>query len=509
MPSFDAKKNKKELADDAKYTGPADTSASMSVTVCVRRANGATLPNPLQSMPALTFLSREEFAAKYGAAEEDLKSVVSFGERHGLKEVVEKRSIPGRFVVLSGTVAQMSSAFGVKLNQYARDAELYRGHEDAICLPPELMDIVEGVFGLDNRRMARAHAAPGSATVVPTPPDIAKRYNFPVADGTGETIALLEFGNSYNPRDIQSFFAGPGPQIVSVPPDTPSDPPEREVTLDICVAGSVAPRAKIVLYFAPPTEEGWVQAVTAAVHDAINGPSVISISWGWPEFQSTGDLAWTKAAIAKVSELFQEAATLHIPVFAASGDFGSTCGVLGHKAHVEYPATDPWVTACGGTMFQNGTEVVWNNGNGTTGGGISDYFPLPPWQMGIGVPPSVNDHQFRRGIPDVAGYADGYNITYQGLPAISYGTSAVAPLWAGLFARLTQSLGHKLGCLNPYLYDEIKTAGAMNPIRDGDNRPVGETRGYDAGPGWNACTGWGAPDGGKILAALSAAPPPT
>jgi kumamolisin len=499
---------KRPPADNARRVGPANPDERISVTICIRRRGGAVLPG--------TRLTRDKFARTYGAAPEDLAKVASFAESHGLVE--KERDIARRLVVFSGTVEQANAAFGLRLRDYEHSTgERYRGHEDHIHLPDDLADIVEGVFGLDNRKMARAHTAPGNAplpaALPPTPLWVAQRYNFPPEDGTGQTIALLAFGNSYAPADIQAYFAGlglPVPVPVSVVLDganPTAGPPNGEVTLDIAVAGAVAPGAKLLVYFAPDTESGWIHAVSAAVHDSVNAPSVLSISWGWPELQHTGDFAWSAAAIRKMSAVFQEAAALGVTIFAATGDRGASCGMVDHHAHVLYPASDAWVTACGGTMFQAGAElkeVVWKTPGAATGGGVSEACPKPSWQNGAAVPPSSRRQFAGRGVPDVAGYAAGYNIVFGGAPMLSPGTSGVAPLWAGLVARLNQALGRDIGFLNPLLYGEIRAARALNAIVDGDNGFDPNAPFYKAGPGWNACTGLGTPDGMKILAALRA-----
>jgi kumamolisin len=234
---------------------------------------------------------------------------------------------------------------------------------------------------------------------------------------------------------------------------------------------------------------------------------VLSISWGWPELQHTGDFAWSAAAMRKMSAVFEEAAHLGVTIFAASGDRGASCGMVDHHAHVLYPASDPWVTACGGTMFQGVAElkeVVWKSPTAATGGGVSEACPKPSWQSDAAVPPSSRRQFAGRGVPDVAGYAAGYNIVFGGAPRLSPGTSGVAPLWAGLVARLNHALGRNIGFLNPLLYGEIRAAGALNDIIEGDNEFDPNAPSYKAGPGWNACTGLGTPDGLKILAALRA-----
>jgi len=524
---FDPNKNKRQPAAGAKPVGPANPDDSISLTICVRRRNGAVLPDPMRifakPLRERTYLSRDDFASTYGAAPEDLAKVVAFGQSHGLVE--KERSIARRLVVLSGTVASVSAALGPQLYEYeCPNGERYRGHDDPTLLPADLADIVEGVFGLDNRKMARAHAAPGTgpapAPAPQTPPWAARNYNFPAAaDGTGQTIGLIEFGNGYNPADIASFFSGlglPAPVPINVNlvgAELASNPPDPEVTLDIAVAGSVAPGAKIVVYFAPWTEAGWVQAVSTAIHDSGNAPSVISISWGLPELQHGGGLAWSQAATQKISALFQEAAHLGVTVFASTGDQGSSCGMADRRAHVSYPASDPWVTACGGTMLKDGipdaaefTEVVWSNPSAATGGGISAVFPVPVWQQKANTQPSANPGgRPGRGIPDVAGYAAGYNIVVGGVATPEPGTSGVAPLWAGLVALLNQSLGRKLGFLNPQLYAEINAAAALNAITEGNNNFDDTAPYYTAQPGWDPCTGLGTPHGTKIVAALSAA----
>ena len=166
-----------------------------------------------------------------------------------------------------------------------------------------------------------------------------------------------------------------------------------------------------------------------------------------------------------MSALFREAAHLGITIFAATGNQGASSGMSDGQAHVIYPASDPWVTACGGAMIRRGTEfteTAWNT-RGVTGGGISDVFPLPAWQESANIPASVNrNKRIGRGIPDVAGYAAGYDIVFGGAPMPSPGTSGVAPLWAGLTAllnRVARSLT-LVSSIRSYM-GEIRAAGAF------------------------------------------------
>jgi kumamolisin len=179
------------------------------------------------------------------------------------------------------------------------------------------------------------------------------------------------------------------------------------------------------------------------------------------------------------------------------------------KAHVWFPASSPYVLGCGGTSpipGANGVaaESVWNDGLNGTGGGISDMFPVPDYQSKLALPPSVNDGNTRRGVPDVAGAAantPGYRIILSGQAVVKDGTSAVAPLWAALIAMANAQRASPLGFVNPALYSN---PALFRAITQGNNRANG--KGYDAGPGWNACTGMGVPKGAEMIAALAAVP---
>jgi kumamolisin len=271
--------------------------------------------------------------------------------------------------------------------------------------------------------------------------------------------------------------------------------------LDIEIAAAIAPKAKIVVYFAGNSSQGFLDAVTKAVHDTVNKPSVISISWGGPESN------WSGQAFEQFDQAFQAAAAVGVTVTVAAGDNGSSDGASDGQPHVDFPASSPNVLACGGTTLnasdtQIFSEVVWNDPNGgATGGGISDQFPVPAYQQNAGVPPSANSSKtVGRGVPDVAANADpatGYVVRADGQEAVVGGTSAVAPLWAGLIALLNQSLGKPVGFLNPTLYGFDTASGVFRDITEGNNGA------YTAGPGWDACTGLGVAVGEKLLQALS------
>jgi kumamolisin len=288
---------------------------------------------------------------------------------------------------------------------------------------------------------------------------------------------------------------------------TTSSSADGEVMLDIEVAASVAPGAKIVVYFTPNTDQGFTDAITTAIHDTANKPSVISISWGGPES------SWTAQAMTALDAACQSAAALGVTITVAAGDNGSTDGATGNN--VDFPASSPHVLACGGTKLDaNGStlvsEVVWNeqaSNEGATGGGVSNVFPLPTWQANAKVP-APSQKGGGRGVPDVAGDADpttGYTIRVDGQTMVIGGTSAVAPLWAGLVAVANQQLGAQVGFIQPAIY-ATKAAAAFNDITEGNNGA------FSAGPGWDACTGLGSPIANKLIPLLApsgTAPTPT
>jgi kumamolisin len=456
-----------------------------------------------------------------GAADGDLGIVTSFAADHGL-DVVE--TDPARRLVrLSGRVDAMMAAFGTELHVHRSDTGgTYLGREGTLSLPAAVADVVTGVFGLDGRSQARTQYRVGSAAALSYPPtEVAAAYEFPPGGGAGQCVGIIELGGGYRTADLETFFSAldlATPTVTAVPVDggsnSPgqSDGPDGEVMLDIEMVGALANAATIAVYFSPNTDQGFVDAVTTAIHDTTNRPSIVSISWGGPE--ST----WTAQAMNQMEQAFTDAAALGVTVTVAAGDNGSTDGVTDGSQHVDFPASAPHALACGGTSLTLSgsgtaptivTEVVWDDlaaGEGATGGGISAQFPLPGYQSAAGVPPSANPGgQTGRGVPDVAGDADpetGYAVRVDGTDLVIGGTSAVAPLWAALLAVINATLGRDVGWVNPALYALPTTAGAFNDITSAGNGA------YQAGPGWDPCSGLGTPRGVSLLAALQAAPPP-
>jgi kumamolisin len=311
---------------------------------------------------------------------------------------------------------------------------------------------------------------------------------------------------------------------TNAPSSASSD--DAEVVLDIEVAGAAAPGAKFVVYFAPndATSSGFLDALTKAVHDTENNLSVISISWGGPESMSTSNFQ------VEFDKALQAAAMLGITVCVAAGDNGAADmgpRVWDGQAHVDFPSSSPFSLSCGGTrlLTTNGaisSESVWNQNQadlspeagadgsfGSGGGGVSGAFPVPDYQQQANVPGSLNPAGFKgRGVPDVSGDGDpdtGYNILVDGQQVQEGGTSAVAPLWAALIATINQKLKGRVGFVNPQLYSLSRASGAFHDITVGNNRVSFQqfkNVGYDAGPGWDAASGLGSPDGTALSSAL-------
>ncbi len=513
-------------APDAVSASPAKPDEQVDITIRLRRRQSLN-ERVSTSESVATPLTRTEYAQQYGAAPADIRLVVAYATANGLTVVL--KSTARRTVQIRGTVATLSKAFGVTLTDYQlADGSTIRGREGAILVPDNLLSIVEGVFGLDNRPQARAHFQiyqPGTVTGVAnlravaasfTPPQLATLYNYPTnRTGKGQTIAIIELGGGFRQADITAYFKRIGlkaPSVKAVLVDGGKNAPgtadgaDGEVMLDIEVAGGIASGASLVVYFAPNTDQGFLDAITTALHDTRNKPSVVSISWG------SAEKSWTPQALNSFNQAFQSAAALGVTICAAAGDTGSDDSVGDKLAHVDFPASSPFVLACGGTKLLTttdgtaiSTESVWHESNtSATGGGISDVFDKPDYQAKASVPPSVNDgKRVGRGVPDVAAVADpatGYVVRVDGQNLVIGGTSAVAPLMAGLLALINEQRGQPVGFIHPKIY---AAPTVFRDITQGDNITVPGNKGYSATTGWDAGTGLGVADGQKLAALLT------
>jgi kumamolisin len=513
----------------------ATPATKITVSVIVRRKT----PLKAANRSGKDRLTHAQYRQLHSADPAAVKLVRAFAKEYGLTVAPAPPGLECCTIKLTGTVAAMQKAFGVTLINQTHDGVTYRVRSGVITLPAQLVGPVQAVLGLDNRPQAKPHfrvlgeagnpstkIAQGSGFAIPhagstnssfTPPQIAALYQFPAnASAAGQTIGIIELGGGYKTADITAYFKTLGqkaPKVAAVLVDGGKNAPtnansaDGEVMLDIEVAASVAPGANIVVYFAPNTDQGFIDAISTAIHDTKNKPSVISISWGGPES------SWTAQSIAALDSACQAAAALGISITVAAGDNGSTDGVTDGANHVDFPASSPHVLACGGTRLAGSgstisSEVVWNElsaDEGATGGGVSNFFPLPSWQSGAAVPkPTAAGGG--RGVPDVSGNADpatGYTIRVDGQSLVIGGTSAVAPLWAGLLAVANAQNGRSAGLIQPAIY-AAKGKAAFNDITSGTNYS-GTPTGFKAGPGWDPCTGLGSPIATKLITVVNPA----
>jgi kumamolisin len=503
-------RSERSVPANATQMGRTDPKQAISVSVIVKRKN----PLDLHALAGQR-VSRADFDAQFAADPASFDTLRTFAHEHGLTVDEGASSLSRRTLMLRGPAQAMEQAFGVELHDYkdTKTKKRYHCFAGQVTLPETHAPLVVAVLGLDARPIAKPHfrylknlkkKKKPKATGQPAPfnpPQVAALYRFPTGvNGAGQTIGLIELGGGYTTSDITTYFGGLGikpPTVVAVSVDggtnAPGDPngADGEVALDIQVAGSIAPGVKMAVYFAPNTDQGFIDAITTAVHDTANKPSVISISWGGPES------SWAQSSVTALDDACQSAAALGVTITVASGDNGSSDGVSGGGNHVDFPASSPHVLACGGTELIGSvstitSETVWNDGTqgGATGGGFSTLFPVPSWQTGVGIAGSG------RGVPDVAGDAapeSGYNILVDGQQEVVGGTSAVAPLWAALVALINQQKGTPVGMVNATLYSDAKD---FRDITQGNNGA------YSAATGWDACTGLGSPNGQAIASAL-------
>jgi kumamolisin len=514
-------------------TSRTNPNSTIEVTLKLRRKT---------ALPAVTkrpekILTRDQLRDTYGANQPDIDKVVKTLGTFGLKLV--NSSTTTRSVRMSGTVSAMEAAFQVKLFNYTHPDGNYRGRVGRVHIPVELADIVQAVFGLDNRRIARRrrqpirddpHAKSGNvSTTWNLPSQFASHYNFPPGDGTGQAVGLLEFGGGYFPADLQQFcslakIAAP-PKVTAISTDgTPTnakDGAEGEVMLDIEVVAGVCPKANIAVYFANWAEQGWITNLDAALNDSTNNPGVISVSWG----QAEDTDIWTASAMDQINQSFQDAANLGITICIAAGDDGSSDAVTDGLAHVDFPGASPYALCVGGTtvtdLSPQTPDIVWFEGDGlradqggSTGGGVSANSPRPTWQSAINIK-SVNAGAIAgRCVPDISANADWnaspYLLVVDGQPQGNGGTSAASPLIASLLTLINQARATagktRAGYITAELY-QSSTGGTgaggtgCTDVTSGNNNTA-KDGGYSAGAGYDAASGWGTPNGVTLAQSL-------
>jgi kumamolisin len=444
--------------------------------------------------------------------------VTAFAKASGLG--VRGVNFVERTVTLEGTVGQMSEIFGATLRVYDDGYRRFRARIGQLSVPPAIAPWTRAVLGLDARPLAKparrlqALAGPGVGTGL-WPTEIAALYGIPLdLDVSSICVGIVALGGGYLGSDVAAALAGmnrSAPVIVDVPVEGNGNifgggtMADQETALDLQILAGLLPGARIVVYFAGNSADSLTRAIHQAILDDVNRPQVISVSWG------SAEKFWTGTGRDAMQAALADAVRLHVGIVFAAGDDLATGGLTDHKVHVWFPASSPYALGCGGTLptlDAAGTEITaeaaWNQGYAGTGGGISDVFPVPAYQSNLALPPSLNDGATRRGVPDVACAAaatPGYRIIVNGQQVVKDGTSAATPLWAALLAMANAARGAPLGFANAMLYSNPQVFRA---VTTGNNHVNG--RGYDAGPGWNACTGLGVPKGADLIAVLAAAP---
>jgi PKD repeat protein len=535
--------------------GPLPASTPMSVAVALESPDPAALAEriALEYAPGSPqyhhFLTPGELAAGYAPAQGVYARAVAYFEGQGLSV----RTSPDRTLLfVSGGAGPLGRSFDTSFDGYATVGRTFFSHPTAARLPAGIP--WASAVGLGNETPVEPSFTPpaglASAGPVPSPtcganatitPCLAARaYNasalFAAGDnGTGVRLGIVDTydaGESENAlqSDLGAFTRTFGLPVGNIsylyPVPTTSDLNTTydiwglEEALDLEWSRAMAPGASIDMTFAPNSEAGLYQAVDWLVaHDAVD---VISMSWGendvgvYNSYQSPvctqGCNATSDGSYETLHPVLEAAAAEGISAFAATGDCGAADGTAGVATN--YPASDPYVTAVGGTNLRfNATTGAWINetgwsgnapgssapgcGNqGGSGGGFSP-FPRPSWQSAPGLPTSPD----RRAIPDVSALAGspGAYIVRGGFEFPEGGTSLATPMWAGLTADADSLHRSALGFLDPSLYQIARSANASRAFHD---VTVG-WNGYYAGAGWDAVTGIGTPDAAVLLPLLA------
>jgi len=483
------------------HAGDVDPAHPVLLTAWLRPRRGGELDaNAARALGATpvskrAYVDRAELARATDAHPDDIAVFRTFCARHR----IEIADVHWRSLVLRGTIGHFVDAFGAKVTQHAIEGQgHFRHRSGGMHAPPAIAAITRGVFGL--------HQWPPAVRVKPlthhgtplTPGQVSARYGFPDADGTGQTIGIVQCHGKFQAGDFLRCMADQGiaaqlPEVVRVDGSvldhrfaTSSD---LEAALDTQVAAALAPGARIVIYEGPNDERGLLDAIRKAVFDVANAPSILSISYGWAE------MLWTRATLPLIDDLLIAAALVGMSVFCASGDDGAELDWGDGRAHVLAPASSPFAIACGATKLVDGEEVAWQH----SGGGFSENSAPPPWHAtDAGGKPLAG-----RGVPDVAALNEpGYLVYVDGVAVELGGTSAVAPVLAALTARINQRLGKPAGFFAPLLYAYARRPGIDPPLFR-DVTSGGNAR-YKAHAGWNPCTGLGVPNGAAIEAMLRA-----
>ena len=482
----------------SREAAPVSAQSDVTLTAWLRPRNrGAIDMNAARAIGSVKpsqrkYADRKAFEAQTGADPADIEQLEAYCKSVGIEVV----SSHWRSLKLSGSIETLINAFGADVAIFEdEDLRRFRHRSGPLHVPADIVAIVRGVFGLHQwPRSQKLSALSRNATPL-LARDVVARYMFPDADGSGQTIGVLQLNGTFNPADFAQCMAAqnvsPAQPIVERVDDAvlqheTATLKDLEAALDVQIIASLAPGARIVVYEAPNDERGFLDAVRRALFDDDNTPSILSISYGWPEY------LWTPVALDILDELFAAAALLGVSIFCAAGDNGAEVDASG-KPHVLAPASSEFAVACGATVIgSDGSEAAWEKG----GGGFSERFGIPTWQTAVRSSAASSHAMAGRGVPDVAAQqSPGYYVVMDGTELAMGGTSSVAPMWAALAARINQRVGTPIGFIAPLLYGR-PNASLFTAITRGDNGR------YHAGPGWNPCTGLGTPIGAAIETAL-------
>jgi hypothetical protein len=549
------------LPTGSAVTGPAGSATTITADLALkpRDPDGLAALVTAVSTPGSPdyhrYLAAGQFAVQFGPTPATLSATAAWLATTGLQ--VGTTSGDGLLIPVTGSIAQMDRAFDVSiLDTRLPSGRTARFADVPPAVPAALVSSIQGVIGLSTVSEAVAQIVPGPATpgTSPTPKaasansllapcpaatatggytadQLATAYGLnnlysrsPSLTGSGETIGIYEL-ESYSDTDLAAYKACYTPHLtnavtkVLVMGGPPGGGGSGEAALDIEDAMGLAPGASIKVYEGVNGGNGPIDTYEAMVAD----PSlkVISTSWGACE----PEMDPGQQAIE--SSLFAEAASQGQTVVAASGDSGSTDCYLpsiptsSTQVTVDDPADQPDVTGVGGTSLlsaASATETSWNDGYGSSGGGVSSDFAQPSWQLGPGVSSAVANAQCValgrtscREVPDVAASSDpvhGYAVFYNGKWVVFGGTSAASPLWAALIAVADQGLTTPAGFLNPTLYGAAACVlSPFNDVTSGTNAALTSAQGrFSTTPDYDLVTGWGSPMAARLLVALATSP---
>ena len=519
------------------------------------------------------WLTPEQFGARFGLSSADISKVSTWLTSKGFTVTGVARS--STFITFSGTVSQADQAFGTSIHTLSLNGEQHISNVTDPALPSSIASVVTAITGLNDFRIKPrtrvsivkpnpqyTQSSTGSHYI--TPNDFYKIYDVPAQStgitGSGITVAVMGQTN-ISTNDVAAFRSAAGlpakaPTIVPVVLNPPgilmSDVDEAQ--LDVEWSGAAAQAANIIYaygndVFADSLTQTIDNYTTLASGLTVN---IISISYGLCES------GWGQSTLNGYNQLLQQANVEGITVVGPTGDSGATdcdtSGLATEGLAVDFPGSSPFVTAAGGTQFNEGSGSYWSGTNGTGGesstgyipelpwnettaaggldaggaggGGTSAFFSKPAWQIGTGSGNTPADSA--RDVPDIslnaASNHDGYLFCSQGSCTngfqtssgqlnIAGGTSFAAPSFAGLIALVEQKVGGgSLGNVNPTLYGLANSTFYNNIFHDvtsGNNSvpclqgtpncPGGGSIGYAAGPGYDLATGLGSIDASNLI----------